>query len=369
MAYALLGPSGCGKTTLLNIISGLVIPSEGRLLFDDTDVTHLPTKERNIAQVFQFPVIYDTMTVAENLAFPLKNRRLPRAAIERRVAEIAAMLDLTGVLNRRARGLTADAKQKISLGRGLVRSDVSAVLFDEPLTVIDPALKWELRSKLKAVHRALDLLMIYVTHDQIEALTFADKVVVMNEGKAVQIGTPDDLFERPEHTFVGYFIGSPGMNLMAAKVSGSRALVDGAELQLSAVYQEPPKGQRVQIGVRPDYTELSSVAGVPVQVRRVADLGRKRLAYVTSRRTADRRDHTARNGFRSAIRRKSCLIRPTRTFTSTTFASRERRHEQQANQQSRVAFRSARPGLRPVLVDHSRHDRRELLDPGHSPTA
>ena len=168
------------------------------------------------------------------------------------------------------------------MGRGLVRSDVSAVLFDEPLTVIDPALKWELRSKLKAVHRALDLLMIYVTHDQIEALTFADKVVVMNDGKAVQIGTPDDLFERPEHTFVGYFIGSPGMNLMAAKVSGSRALVDGAELQLGAVYPEPPKGGRVQIGVRPDYTALSSPCpGLPVQVRRVADLGRKRLAYVT----------------------------------------------------------------------------------------
>src|SRR5580692_10484405 len=280
-AYALLGPSGCGKTTLLNIISGLVIPSEGRLLFDDRDVTRLPTKERNIAQVFQFPVIYDTMTVAENLAFPLRNRKMPRAAIQARVAEIAAMLELTGVLDRRARGLTADAKQKISLGRGLVRSDVSAVLFDEPLTVIDPALKWELRSKLKAVHRALDLLMIYVTHDQIEALTFADKVVVMNEGKAVQIGTPDDLFERPEHTFVGYFIGSPGMNLMPAKVSGSRALVDGAELQLSAVYPDLPKGQRVQIGVRPDYTELSSIGGVPVQVRRVADLGRKRLAYVS----------------------------------------------------------------------------------------
>ena len=191
---------------MLNIISGLVIPSEGRLLFDDIDVTHLPAKERNIAQVFQFPVIYDTMTVAENLAFPLKNRRLPRAAIERRVTEIAAMPDLTGVLNRRARGLTADAKQKISLRRGLVRSDVSAVLFDEPLTVIGPALKWERRSKLKAVHRALDLLMIYVTHDQIEALTFADQVVVMNEGKAfksaalVVIGVADaDPMERREH--------------------------------------------------------------------------------------------------------------------------------------------------------------------------
>ena len=281
-AYALLGPSGCGKTTLLNIISGLVIPSQGRLLFDDTNVTRLPTELRNIAQVFQFPVIYDTMTVAENLAFPLKNRRFPKPFIDSRVAEIAEMLGLTADLNRRARGLTADAKQKISLGRGLVRADVSAVLFDEPLTVIDPALKWELRSKLKAVHRALNLLMIYVTHDQIEALTFADKVVVMNDGKAVQIGTPAELFERPEHTFVGYFIGSPGMNLLPAKVSGSRALVDASEIQLGASYPPLPAGRRIQIGVRPDYAMLTSAAaGLPVRVRRIADLGRKRLAYVS----------------------------------------------------------------------------------------
>ncbi len=281
MAYALLGPSGCGKTTLLNIISGLVIPSEGRLLFDETDVTHLPTKQRNIAQVFQFPVIYDTMTVAENLAFPLKNRKLSKSAIQLRVAEVAAMLDLTSVLTRRARGLTADAKQKISLGRGLVRSDVSAVLFDEPLTVIDPTLKWELRSKLKALHRALDLLMIYVTHDQVEALTFADRVVVMNEGRAVQIGTPDELFERPEHTFVGYFIGSPGMNLLPAEVSGSRARVGAAELHLGAAYPNLPKTGRVHVGVRPEYTELSTSTGLPVRVTRVADLGRKRLAHVS----------------------------------------------------------------------------------------
>src|ERR1700760_944450 len=150
MAYALLGPSGCGKTTLLNIISGLIIPSEGRLLFDDKDVTRLPTEKRNIAQVFQFPVIYDTMTVAENLAFPLKNRGLGRAAIKTRVDEIAGLLGLTGDLKRRARNLTADAKQKISLGGGLGRSAAAAVLFDEPLTVIDPELKWQLRSKLKA---------------------------------------------------------------------------------------------------------------------------------------------------------------------------------------------------------------------------
>jgi glycerol transport system ATP-binding protein len=278
-AYALLGPSGCGKTTLLNIISGLVIPSDGRLLFDGRDVTQLPTEKRNIAQVFQFPVIYDTMTVAENLAFPLKNRGMDRRLIEARVAEIAELLDLTPVLRRRARGLTADAKQKISLGRGLVRSDVSAVLFDEPLTVIDPALKWELRSKLKAVHQALDMLMIYVTHDQVEALTFADEVVVMKDGAVLQIGTPADLFERPAHSFVGYFIGSPGMNFLPAAIEGRQAIVDGQRFDLGAQYA-PPAGA-VQIGFRPDYATITAGGGIPVKLQRIEDLGRRRLARVT----------------------------------------------------------------------------------------
>src|SRR6201988_2955006 len=165
-AYGLLGPSGCGKTTLLNLISGIIAPSRGKILFDGKDVTPLSTQKRNIAQVFQFPVIYDTMTVGQNLAFPLKNRNVPKAEMDKRVAEIARLLDLTPDLKRKATRLTADAKQKISLGRGLVRSDVAAILFDEPLTVIDPAFKWQLRSKLKALHRELDLTMIYVTHDQ-----------------------------------------------------------------------------------------------------------------------------------------------------------------------------------------------------------
>ncbi len=282
-AYALLGPSGCGKTTLLNIISGLVTPSEGRLLFGERDVTLLPTERRNIAQVFQFPVIYDTMTVAENLAFPLKNRGMDRRMIEARVREVAEMLGLTADLRRRARGLTADAKQKISLARGLVRSDVSAVLFDEPLTVIDPALKWELRSKLKAVHRALDLLMIYVTHDQTEALTFADQVVVMEAGRVLQIGTPAELFERPEHTFVGYFIGSPGMNLLPAQVAGHRARVGTHEIALTASYSGLAGMSDVRLGVRPDFALLAAdgePGALPVQVRRIEDLGRRRLARV-----------------------------------------------------------------------------------------
>lgn len=260
LAYALLGPSGCGKTTLLNVISGLVIPSEGRLLFDDRDVTRLPTEQRNIAQVFQFPVIYDTMTVAENLAFPLKNRRLPQGVIDKRVAEIAAMLDLTGDLGRRARGLTADAKQKISLGCGLVRSDVSAVLFDEPLTVIDPALKWELRSKLKAVHRALDLLMIYVTHDQTEAMTLADRIVVLDRGRIAQVGSPLELYNRPANKFVAAFLGSPGMNFFPVKLE--RAEGDGARVALPgggvarARLRSGAAGGEIELGVRPEHLNL-----------------------------------------------------------------------------------------------------------------
>src|SRR5437868_2823107 len=252
-AYALLGPSGCGKTTLLNIISGIVTPSRGKIEFDGKDVTALSTERRNIAQVFQFPVIYDTMTVRENLAFPLRNRGLPGGEIDARVAEIATLLDLTSDLGRRARGLTADAKQKISLGRGLVRSDVAAILFDEPLTVIDPHLKWALRSKLKELHRRLDMTMIYVTHDQTEALTFADKVVVMSEGEVVQTGTPEELFERPAHTFVGYFVGSPGMNVLPCELHGATALVAGQSVALGAHYRPLPTAGKIELGIRPEF--------------------------------------------------------------------------------------------------------------------
>ncbi len=279
-AYALLGPSGCGKTTLLNILSGLVTPSQGRVYFDDRDVTELPTEKRNIAQVFQFPVIYDTMTVRENLAFPLKNRGMETAKINARVNEIASLLDLTRDLDRRAKGLTADAKQKISLGRGLVRPDVSAVLFDEPLTVIDPQMKWELRSKLKEIHRKLSVTMIYVTHDQTEALTFADKVVVMSEGEVVQIGTPEELFEQPTHRFVGHFIGSPGMNFLPCSIEGTTAHIGQFAVELGAAYSIETKA-KLELGIRPDFVSLAAPGkGIPVKIDRVDDLGRNRIAHV-----------------------------------------------------------------------------------------
>jgi glycerol transport system ATP-binding protein len=280
-AYALLGPSGCGKTTLLNIISGLVRPTRGRVLFNDLDVTDLPTEARNIAQVFQFPVVYDTMTVRENLAFPLKNRHVPRDRTAQRVEEIARLLDLTRVLDRKASNLTADMKQKISLGRGLVRPDVAAILFDEPLTVIDPHLKWQLRSTLKEIHRALDITMIYVTHDQTEALTFADKVVVMHDGAVVQTGTPDELFERPAHTFVGHFIGSPGMNILPCRVEGATAFIGNEAIPLQRVYRTLSAGEKVELGIRPEFVRLQPKgSGLPVQVRRIDDIGRARIARV-----------------------------------------------------------------------------------------
>jgi len=274
-AYALLGPSGCGKTTLLNIISGLLQPTEGRILFDGQDVTELATEDRNIAQVFQFPVVYDTMTVFDNLAFPLRNRRMPEAEVQRRVKDILEMTDLDGIAGRRARGLTADQKQKISLGRGLVRANVNAILFDEPLTVIDPHMKWVLRSQLKRMHRQTGFTMVYVTHDQTEALTFADKVVVMHNGEIVQIGTPAELFERPKHTFVGYFIGSPGMNLMPARIEGRTATVGAQTIPLPGTPQIGD-ATRIELGIRPEFVRLGR-EGLPIRIDKVEDIGRYRI--------------------------------------------------------------------------------------------
>ncbi|MEL6886711.1 MAG: ABC transporter ATP-binding protein [Pseudomonadota bacterium] len=270
-AYALLGPSGCGKSTLLNIISGLLVPSEGRILFDDRDVTDLPPDQRNIAQVFQFPVIYDTMTVRENLSFPLRNRGVDEGRIAERVADIAAMLEVEEMLDTRASHLSPDNKQKISMGRGLVRDDVNVVMFDEPLTVIDPHLKWKLRSKLKELHQRVRATMIYVTHDQTEALTFADQVVVMQDGEIVQIGTPVELFERPQHTFVGHFIGSPGMNILPATEQDGRVVFEGQTVAVEGPVTGT--GGATQLGIRPEFVTLAN-EGVPARVRKVSDVGR-----------------------------------------------------------------------------------------------
>jgi glycerol transport system ATP-binding protein len=233
--------------------------------------------------VFQFPVIYDTMTVYDNLAFPLKNRGVDTGQIAARVGEVAEMLELTPHLRRRAMALGADAKQKISLGRGLVRSDVAAILFDEPLTVIDPHLKWQLRRKLKQIHERYRLTLVYVTHDQNEALTFADQVAVMVDGQIVQVGAPQELFEEPQHTFVGYFIGSPGMNILPCAIEPGAAVVDGQRIPLDGRLSDKAGAAAgaLELGIRPEFLSLAdegAEGAVPVAVNRVEDLGNYKIA-------------------------------------------------------------------------------------------
>ena len=271
-AYALLGPSGCGKTTLLGILSGLLHPSRGRVLIDGRDVTALSPRDRNIAQVFQFPVLYDSMSVFDNLAFPLRNRGLGKREVDVRVHEVAELLELRAELPLRASGLSGELKQKISLGRGLVRKDVSAILLDEPLTVVDPHLKWQLRRKLVQIHHDLRVTLIYVTHDQTEALTLADQVVVMNAGEVLQRGTPEALFERPEHLFVGHFIGSPGMNSVPCTLREDAVLI--AEQRVCAWPSGTLSGE-LHVGVRPEFLKLHAEAarGVPVRVLKHRELG------------------------------------------------------------------------------------------------
>ena len=297
-AYALLGPSGCGKTTLLNIISGLLAPTQGRIEFDARDVTTNDPQSRNIAQVFQFPVVYDTMTVFDNLAFPLRNRRWKAGAIRERVHEVAAILELSPVLAHRAAGLSADVKQKISLGRGLVRPDVAAVLFDEPLTVIDPHLKWLLRRKLKQIHQQLRLSMIYVTHDQTEALTFADQVVVMSQGEVVQAGTPEALFETPAHRFVGHFIGTPGMNFIPCTWREGVTLIGSVPVTTSSG-TAPASLTHLVVGIRPDYVGVVAAPmanALPARILSVKDQGTSCMVQLSVADTlvwAKLRDRTA----------------------------------------------------------------------------
>ncbi len=217
-AHALLGASGAGKTTLLNLLSGLLVPTAGQVIFDGRDVSELPGRARAVAQVFQFPVLYEAMSVAENLAFPLRNRGLDDEAIRARVAYVSDELELGDRLARKATSLSLFEKQLVAVGKALMRPDVSLVLLDEPLTAVEPRIKWRLRQTLRKVQADLGVTMIYVTHDQTEALTFADRVSVLTADGIVQTGSPREVYQSPAQEFVGHFVGSPGMNFVPANV-------------------------------------------------------------------------------------------------------------------------------------------------------
>jgi glycerol transport system ATP-binding protein len=252
---ALLGPSGCGKTTLLKIISGLLKPTEGQVLLDGVDVTQNSPRERNIAQVFQFPVVYETLNVYDNLAFPLRNRGVPGHLVKVQVQEMAEVLELSHLLKKNAASLGAAEKQLISLGRGIIREDLAGILLDEPLTVIDPHHKWHLRRKLKQLRERFQVTMIYVTHDQREALTFADQVTVMNLGETLQTGSPQQLHDDPQAPFVGYFIGSPGMNIFPASIKDGSVYAGDFGLPLPSAINGAGD---LKIGIRPEFVRLST---------------------------------------------------------------------------------------------------------------
>ena len=275
---ALLGPSGCGKTTILNIISGLQQPSQGKVLIDGRDVTRDSPGKRRIAQVFQFPVVYDSMNVYDNLAFPLRNQGMPEEDVRRKVTEIAEVLDLEDYLLNPPAKLNAAEKQKISLGRGIVREDTTAVLLDEPLTVIDPKLKGSMRRKLKEVQKNLQKTMIYVTHDQHEALTFADDVTIVKDGRLVQKGSPEELHSQPATPFIGYFIGSPGMNILDCTHRDNTLEFKNFSLNISQELASRlhNTGNSFQLGIRPEFIQVYLAAGentVPFQVQVVENTG------------------------------------------------------------------------------------------------
>ena len=253
----LVGPSGCGKSTLLRMIAGLETISEGRLSIGDRVVNDVPPKDRDIAMVFQNYALYPHMTVYENLAFGLKLRKLPGDEIDRRVREAGAILELAEILDRRPRQLSGGQRQRVALGRAIVRQP-AVFLFDEPLSNLDAKLRVQTRGEIARLHRRLGATMIYVTHDQVEAMTLGERIVVLNEGRIQQIDTPLGLYERPANRFVAGFIGSPAMNLVEGVVERPnapvfRALDGGLTINLtSAAVPEGCIGQRVTLGIRPE---------------------------------------------------------------------------------------------------------------------
>ncbi|MEM9620135.1 MAG: ABC transporter ATP-binding protein [Pseudomonadota bacterium] len=244
-AHALLGASGAGKTTLLNLLSGLLSPDQGRILFDGQDVSRLPGRERHVAQVFQFPVLYESMSVRANLQFPLTNARVDVDVARQRIDHVSAELGIESLLERRAGQLGLFEKQLVAVAKALVRPDVALVLLDEPLTAVEPKIKWQLRQVLRKAQADLGVTMIYVTHDQTEALTFADQVSILTAQGILQSGTPQQIYEAPAHEFVGHFVGSPGMNFVPA-----------------ALFDQP---QAERLGFRPEWAALVSPSAAALQ--------------------------------------------------------------------------------------------------------
>lgn len=277
----MVGPSGCGKSTLLRMVAGLERVSGGLIHIDGRNVTELEPKERGIAMVFQNYALYPHMTVAQNMAWGLKIRGMAKSEVETRVQEAARILELDALLERRPRELSGGQRQRVAMGRAIVR-DPAVFLFDEPLSNLDAKLRVQMRLELKQLHKRLGTTSLYVTHDQVEAMTLAQRVMVMNKGVAEQIGTPVEVYEKPASRFVASFIGSPAMNLLDGIVSQ-----DGRQFELQGAMNLPIgdagnglAGSAMTLGIRPEHLlSVPAGQGVPLMVDTLELLGADNLAH------------------------------------------------------------------------------------------
>ena len=281
---AFVGPSGCGKSTLLRIIAGLEKASEGEIWLGGKRVNDVAAADRGLAMVFQSYALYPHMSVRENLAFGLQNTRTPRAEIEARVAEAARMLRIGELLGRKPRQLSGGQRQRVAIGRALVRRP-GIFLLDEPLSNLDAELRVAMRAELAALRERIDGTMIYVTHDQVEAMTLADRIVVLNAGRVEQIGAPLELFNEPASRFVAGFIGSPRMNFLEAEAGAVEAgfaelrLAGGSTCRVAVVADADQMGRRVTVGFRPQQVVLAATGGLPLKVNQVEQLGSETILH------------------------------------------------------------------------------------------
>ncbi len=252
-----VGPSGCGKSTLLRMIAGLEETSRGRILLDGADVTDKRPSERELSMVFQSYALYPHMSVRENVGFGLKTAGASKAEIAEKVDEAARVLELGPYLDRRPKALSGGQRQRVAIGRAIVR-EPKGFLFDEPLSNLDAALRVQMRFEIAKLHDALSTTMIYVTHDQVEAMTLADRIVVLRDGRVMQVGAPRDLYERPANLFVARFIGSPQMNVVPCRGEGTRYAVPG---QPGGAHGAEDIGAATHLGIRPEHIELAAPGG------------------------------------------------------------------------------------------------------------
>ncbi len=272
-----VGPSGCGKSTLLRMVAGLEETTEGKIAIGDRDVTVLDPSERGVAMVFQTYALYPHMTVAENMGFGLRMNRHPKAEVAAKVGEAARVLQLEPLLKRKPAALSGGQRQRVAIGRAIVRGP-EVFLFDEPLSNLDAELRVEMRVEIARLHKEIGATMVYVTHDQVEAMTLADKIVVLRDGRIEQIGAPLELYRDPDNRFVAGFIGSPSMNFLEARVAGGKLTVPGLAQDVAVTAKLPADGTSVTIGVRPEHLLLQ--AGDTHEVELTEALGGVSYAYL-----------------------------------------------------------------------------------------